>query len=94
MGEPEYVTMDMVKTLIQNQADVFNSSFKLLIQDLKEDMKSIRKEITDVQVSLQFSQAKMEANEKKIQLVENSIAMHSENLHDINDHVDQVELMI
>ena len=33
----------------------------------------------------------MEANEKKIQLVENSIAMHSENLHDINDHADQVE---
>ena len=91
MGEPEYVTMDMVKTLLQNQADAFNSSFKLLIQDLKEDMKSIRKETTDVQVSLQFSQAKMEANEKKIQLVENSIAMHSENLHDINHHADQVE---
>ena len=65
MGEPEYVTMDMVKTLLQNQADTFNSSFKLFIQDLKEDMKSIQKEITDMQVSLQFSQAKMEANKRR-----------------------------
>eukprot|EP00795_Rhopilema_esculentum_P011068 gene11068-19929_t len=39
-GEPDYVSMDMVKTLLQNQTDAFNSSFKLLIQDLKEDMKT------------------------------------------------------
>ncbi len=89
--EKDYVTMDMVKTLLQNQADAFNSSFKLLIQDLKEDMKSIKKEIIDMQVSLQFSQAKMEDNEKKIRVVEKSINMHRENLNDIHNHADQVE---
>ncbi len=46
--EKDYVTLDMVKTLLQNQADAFNSSFKLLIQDLKEDMKSIKKEIIEI----------------------------------------------
>ena len=50
--------MVMVKMLLKHQADAFNSSFKMLIQDLKEDMKSIRKEITDVQMSLQLYQAK------------------------------------
>ena len=47
-----------------------------------------------MQVSLQCSQAKMEANEKKIQIVEQNISTHSENLNKINDHADQVETQL
>ena len=45
MGEQVYVTMGMVKTLLQNQADAFKSSFKSLIQDLKEDMTVYEKKL-------------------------------------------------
>ena len=35
--DEKYVTIDVVKTLLQSQADAYRSSLSLLIQDVKED---------------------------------------------------------
>ena len=48
------VTMDVVKTLLQSQAEAFKASFVLLIQDVKDEMKSIRNDINDLKASLRF----------------------------------------
>ena len=85
------VTLEVVQALLKNQAEVFNSSIKLLLQDVKEDIKSIRKDITDLQASLQFTQAKFEDNNQKMEQIGVTLSMHSENLNDINQQADQVD---
>ena len=85
------VTLEVVQALLKNQAEVFNSSIKLLLQDVKEDIKSIRKDITDLQASLQFTQAKFDDNNQKMEQIGVTLSMHSENLNDINQQADQVD---
>eukprot|EP00795_Rhopilema_esculentum_P011045 gene11045-19896_t len=44
------VTLEVVKMLIQNQADAFKSTFVMLIQDVKDELKSVKTEINDLKV--------------------------------------------
>ena len=85
------VTLEVVQALLKNQAELFNSSIKLLLQDVTEDIKSIRKDITDLQASLQFTQAKFEESNQKMEQIGATLSMHSENSNDINKQADQVD---
>ena len=50
-------TLEVVKLLIQNQADAFKSKLSVLIQDVKDELRAAKKDINDLKVSLQFTQA-------------------------------------
>ncbi len=77
--------------LIQNQADAFKTTFSMLIQDVKDELKSVRTEINDLKVSLQFTQAQVDEEKNKADTMDTKIALHTENLNMINDHADNVE---
>ena len=85
------VTLEVVKMLIQNQAEAFKSSFVMLIQDVRDELKSVKTEINDLKVSLQFTQAQVDEDQKKADIIDTKIALHTENLNMINDHADNVE---
>lgn len=85
------ITMDIVKALLQSQAEAFKSSFVLLIQDVKDEVKSIRNDINDLKVSLQFSQAKLDEAEKSIEKIDQIVCAHGDNLNSINELADSTE---
>ena len=90
MGQ-DTVTLEVVKLLIQNQPDAFKSTFSMLIQDVKDELRAVKKEISDLKISLQFTQAQVDDDQKKANVMETKIALHSENLNMINNHADNVE---
>ena len=85
------VTMDVVKTLLQSQAEAFKASFVLLIQDVKDEMKSIRNDINDLKASLQFSQAKLDEAEKSMAKIDQIVCAHGDNLNSMNEFTDSTE---
>ena len=64
---------------------------KLIIQDVKEELKSIRSEVSDLKVSLQFMQAKAHDCDKQMSLLQKDLAVHSVNLDAIHNQTDHVE---
>ena len=89
-----FVTLDVVKTLLQNQADAFKSSFSILSQDVKEEIKSIRNDINDMKVSLQFSQAKLDEAEKSMSKIDQTVCAHGDNLNSMNEFADSAEAQL
>ena len=84
-------TLEVVKLLIQNQTDAFKSTFAILLQDVKDELKAIKLESSDFKVSLQFTQAQIEEDQKTANSMDTKIELYSESLNVINDHVGKVE---
>ena len=85
------VTLEIVKALLQNQADAYKVTFTILIQDVKEELKSVRNDINDLRASIQFTKCKFEEAEKKMDAIDRKVSMHSENLNAVNNHKDSTE---
>ena len=83
--------IDVVKALLQSHTDAHRSSLSLLIQDVKEEMKSIRNDVNDLKVSLQFSQAKLDEAEKKLNNIDLTVSTHKDNLNCMNEFADFTE---
>ena len=94
MPDDKFVTLEVVKSLLQGQADAFKSTFSLLIQDIKEDLKTVKNDIIDLKVSVQFTQAKFDDIQKKFDSIEGRVLAHSDNLNAINDHTDATEAQL
>ena len=58
---------------------------------MKDELKVIKSEISDLKVNLQFTQAQVEDDRKKANSMDTKIALHSENFNVINDHADKLE---
>ena len=56
MTMSEAVTLQMVCELLEIQDRSCGSTFQLLLTDMKEDVKSLKKDIDELKHSLQFSQ--------------------------------------
>ncbi len=69
----ETVTLEVVKMLIQNQADAFKTTFVMLIQDVKDELKSVKTEINELKVSLQFTQAQVDEDKKKAEIMDTKL---------------------
>ena len=87
------VTLEVVQALLitKQKSSILQLNFCFKTQDVKEDIKSIRKDITDLQASLQFTQAKFEESNQEMEQIRITLSMHSENLNDINQQADQVD---
>ena len=85
------VTLEVVNALLQNQADAYKATFSILIQDVKEELKSVRNDISDLKASIQFTQCKFDEAKKKMDAIERKMLMHSDNLNAVNNHMDSTE---
>ena len=54
-GKPEYVTLAIVKELLEAQDRSYRTTLQLLMDDMKQEIRNLRKDVEDVKLSLQFS---------------------------------------
>ena len=64
---------------------------RFLIQDVKVKMKTIRNDVNDLKVSLQFSQAKLGETEKKLDSIDLTVSTHKDDLNCMNEFPDFTE---
>ena len=63
-GKPEYVTLAIVKELLEAQDRSYRTTLQLLMDDMKQEIRNLRKDVEDVKLSLQFSQGKIDAQKQ------------------------------
>ena len=64
------VLMSVVQSLLENQAKNLKTTIELMNGDLKNEIKELRKEVSDLKISLQFTQAKHDEMAKKVEFLE------------------------
>ena len=62
--------MSVVQSLLENQAKNLKTTIELMNGDLKNEIKELRKEVSDLKISLQFTQAKHDEMAKKVEFLE------------------------
>ena len=63
-GKPEYVTLAIVKELLEAQDCSYCTTLQLLMDDMKQEIRNLREDIEDVKLSLQFSQGEIDTQKK------------------------------
>ena len=71
--EPEYITMSVLEQVMDTQEKAFKSAIKILIEDVKSEVKDIRKEIEELKLSVKFMSGKYDDVKKKIVKADNEI---------------------
>ena len=71
--EPEYITMSVLKQVMDTQEEAFKSAIKILIEDVKSEVKDIRKETEELKLSVKFMSGKYDDAKEKIVKAENKI---------------------
>lgn len=95
MGEE---IMKMVREMMSVQEASFVASFKIMFEDVKNEIKSLRTELNDLRKSLEFSQADIEKVEGKIKALETNvdkskltIQQHDVDIEAVQDGVEYIE---
>ena len=63
-SKPEYVTLAIVKELLEGQDRSYRTTLQLLMDDMKQEVRNLRKDFEDVKLSLQFSQGEIDAQKQ------------------------------
>ena len=77
--------------LLKNQAEAYRSSFHSKFADVQEEIKSMKKDISDLQCSLHFTQRKFDDIQKKVNEIELTINRQQENHCALIGHADEAE---
>ena len=64
-GKPEYVILAIVKELLEAQDRSYRTTLQLLMDDMRQEIRNLRKDVQDVKISLQFSQGEIDAQKKQ-----------------------------
>ena len=70
--EPEYI-MSVLKQVMDTQEKAFKPAIKVLIEDVKSEVKDIRKEIEELKLSVKFMSGKYDDVKEKIVKADNEI---------------------
>ena len=65
-GKPEYVSLTVVKELLETQDRSYRTTLHIFVKDMKQELRMIRKDVEDLKVSLQFSQGKIQDLKEKL----------------------------
>ena len=55
----EFITLNIVQSLLEVQTNTFKASFTVLFDELKDELKCVSKDILELQKSLSFSQGQL-----------------------------------
>ena len=91
MGDEETVTLGVVKALMETQANAFKSAFKMMIEDIKQDIKSVKSDVNDLRESLTFSQRDIESQAKKLSDIEKTVSSKLQAVDDLSDSMESVD---
>ena len=100
MPEDDFVTLKIIQTLLEMQATAYEDSFKMMFEGLRDELKDVKKDISDLKESLSFSQGQLDTNIKKVEEIdvrtsffESSLNTMSNNLESIEDNLEYQENM-
>ena len=51
----------------------YKNTFNILVQDVKEELESVRNDINDLKTSIQFTQSKFDEAEKKLNAIDRKV---------------------
>ena len=71
--KPEYVTLAIVRELMETQERAFKQTIELYTNNVREEVKSIRKTVEDLKTSLNFSQKDIDDFKGKIYETEDKL---------------------
>ncbi len=63
----EFVSLKIIKSLLEVQAAAFKDSFKMMFDGLRDELKDVKRDISDLKESLSFSQGQLDTNIKKVE---------------------------
>ena len=85
------VLMSVVQSLLDNQAMNFKTTIELMTGDLKNEIRELRKEVSDLKISLQFTQAKHDEMAKKVDFLEKKANANEQSVNQSFDYIEAME---
>eukprot|EP00112_Aurelia_sp_Birch-Aquarium-sp1_P014172 Seg3040.4 transcript_id=Seg3040.4/GoldUCD/mRNA.D3Y31 product="hypothetical protein" protein_id=Seg3040.4/GoldUCD/D3Y31 len=81
------VSLEVVKGLLAVPESAFRTMVEVMFNGIKDDLKKLRKDVSDLKVSLEFSQKDVSEIEKKLTVVSEKIASHEGNIVQHSDTI-------
>ena len=86
-----FVTLEVVRELLQTQERSYQAAIKLLITDVRSEMKDIKKEIEEFKDSLEFTQREVNDNQDRVMDIETRLEGLKVRIDDQMDTIEKVE---
>ena len=86
-----FVTLEVVRELLQTQERSYQAAIKLLITDVGSEMKDIKKEIEEFKDSLEFTQREVNDNQDRVIDIETRLEGLKVRIDDQMDTIEKVE---
>ena len=83
-GKTDFITLDVLKQMLEIQERSYRSMISMLTDDIKLEIRSLKKDVEDLKVSLQFSQAQFDDHKKTVDTVKSK-------MEEIDDRVKYLE---
>ena len=90
-SKQEFVTLAVVKELLDVEARSYKSTFEILFKELKEDVSSLRKEVTELKSSLTFSQGDIDQLKKKSNKLDKRLLEECKLIDECREEIDHLE---
>ena len=87
----ESVTLEVVKSLLEIQANAFKASFKMMFDSLKEEVVAVKKDVIDLTNSLQFTQGQFDEQTKKLDKMEDKLTSSAHNIEALDISVNAID---
>ena len=76
-----------MKALLEVQANAFKESFRLMFDDMKDEIRNVKKDLVDLKESLSFSQGQLDTTTKSIQELEVKTSFRESTLSEMQDNL-------
>ena len=91
-GKSEHVSFAVVKELLETQDRSYRTTLEIFVEDMKQELRTIRKDVEDLKVSLQFSQGEIQDLKKNstdtklyVEQLEDQVKFIETNIEDTYD---------
>ena len=101
-GKSEFVTLDVVKQLLEIQDGTYRNTIKIFLEDRRTETRTIRKDVEALKSSLEFSQGEIddvkkdvEVEKKKLEHIEDRlkyVESCTEEAYQLEERFDNLEL--
>ena len=86
------VETEVLITHLETQAADYKATSNILILDVKEVLRSVRNDMSNLKTSIQFTRRKFDEAEKKLNAIDSKVSMHSDTLNAVTDQIDSTEI--
>ena len=86
------VETEVLITHLETQAADYKATSTVLILDVKEVVRSVRNDMSNLKTSIQFTRRKFDEAEKKLNAIDSKVSMHSDTLNAVTDQIDSTEI--